>query len=67
VSANLLPCQSFETYNNFYWFVSDSVYCGDCHLDLTAFHVLGLSQQFRVTLVQVDAEVMVCGRSALVM
>ena len=74
MSVNFLSCQSFETYNNFYWFVSDSVYCGGCHLDLTVYHVLDLtvyrvldlSQPFRVTLVQVDAEVILCGRSALV-
>jgi len=58
MSVDFLACQSFETYSNFYWFVSDSVYCGGCHLDLTACHVLDLFQQFRVTLVQVDDDVM---------
>lgn len=64
--VNFLSYQSFETYNNFYWFISDCIYCGGCHLYLTAYHVLDLSQPFRVTLVQVDAEVISCGRSALV-
>jgi hypothetical protein len=40
MSVNFLSCQSLETYNNFYWFVSNSVYCGGCHLDLAVYNVL---------------------------
>ena len=36
-------------------------------MDLTACHILDLSHQFVVRLVQMYAEVMWCGRSALVM